>query len=231
MPSTGGILLEFPFNLSGEQYEESSDGSVQLFGVYAKSSSSLVLEDGDVQRVRVSALSEAAAGYEQYVVIKTPYLADDVATLMGTNIGSFLFMPVIESTAFDDNIQLICDYIDDWQSKYGTSILAFETNFTTTDDAMLMPFVRYDVDFENVLGYIKYVSAKRGGFYALDPDGRKGLAETSADWGMPDVTTDFRGDPVALLVNDASGYAESMVVTTSRPDVLLNVKAEYSNEL
>lgn len=126
-----------------------------------------------------------------------------------------LITPMLISKNFNNDIQQLCQYIDNWIAKGGNLVAYFETDFFNSADVQLKSFSRNGRSYVNVLHYLSS-QGYRGGIFSEEPVGRKGVVNRWAEWKMKDTETDFRADYSKLM---DIPYADKMVITTDRVDI------------
>jgi glycerophosphoryl diester phosphodiesterase len=116
------------------------------------------------------------------------------------------------------------DYIAAWESEHEV-IAAFETNYKDDGDSRRQVF-DWDYCYINILDYLHQTTGRRGGVFAEEPVGSRGIVNREAKWEMKNTSTDHRGDP---LFESASLYlGNTIVVTTDRTDVWEQVRGLYN---
>lgn len=177
----------------------------------------------------------ASTPYEQLyqLVVKTPYTPRFIVTNLKPEVRDrfleVLWMPQVASNSYysgdppgmgGDRVQDSADYVQVW--RVGGAVLAYETNFKSPSDSRLQPFRRYDVSYANILDYIQHWTQLRGGVFAEEPVGQRGVVNRLAEWEYKDASQDMRGDFVFEAV--APKWGAFMVITTDRPDIWRTVK-------
>jgi hypothetical protein len=171
------------------------------------------------------------------VVVKTPYSPAFILKNLDADARcrfmQVLWMPQVASNDYynpansagpppgvSSNIKSSADFVDEW--NHNGLVLAYETNYKAPDDSRLKPFARNGVQYANILDYIKQTTNHRGGVFAEEPVGERGVVNRNAVWSYKDAATDMRGDFVFEAVQPQWG--NFIVVTTDRPDVWESVK-------
>lgn len=150
------------------------------------------------------------------VIFKTYYTPEILfPKLEQTKRDKILITPMIISKNFNNNMQQICQYIDNWISKGGNIIAYFETDFFNSTDVQLQNFLYNGKLYVNILDYLN-AQGYRGGIFSEEPVGRKGVVNRWAEWKMKDTDADFRADYLQFI---EIPYADKMVITTDRVDI------------
>lgn len=103
-----------------------------------------------------------------------------------------------------------------------TGVAAYETNYKGPDDNRLQPFAFGRRTYANILDYIQQNTGRRGGVFAEEPVGPRGVVNRMGVWAYKDAAEDMRGDFIFEAV--APKWGNFIVVTTDRPDVWEQVK-------
>lgn len=86
----------------------------------------------------------------QYIAFKVPHEYTELLKYESDDtLSKVLFMPVIQPQRKD-----FLNFVDSWIAHGGTRVLAYETNFRTTKDKSLSPFMRQGVEYKNLLHYV-----------------------------------------------------------------------------
>lgn len=152
----------------------------------------------------------------KHVIFKTYYSPDLIfPRLEEAQRKKILFAPMLISKNFNNDVQQLCQHVDNWISKGGPLIAYFETDFFNASDIQLASFTRGGRTYLNVLHYL-HDKGYRGGIFSEEPVGPKGTVNRWAKWGMKDTDADFRADYVKLM---SIPYGNKMVITTDRVDI------------
>lgn len=176
----------------------------------------------------LSRILETMPWTERYrLVVKTPYTPDFIRDHLSEHarlaMDEILWMPQVGSNSHyaqctygvDPAVQNSADFVDVW---YRTGqVAAFETNWKTGDDSRRAPFTRDGASYANILDYIRAKTGLRGGVFAEEPVGLRGVVNRHARWEVKDASIDHRGDFFFEAVEPKWGAF--MVITTDRPDV------------
>lgn len=185
----------------------------------------------------LSAILERTPESQLYqIVVKTPYSPRFIVSNLSPSVrGRFLqvmWMPQVASDGHynpdapppgmaGEPVKNSADFVDLW-APVG-AVAAFETNWKSPNDSRLQPFTRGDVTYKNILDYIKQTTGLRGGVFAEEPVGERGVVNRNGVWEVKNAADDMRGDFLFEAVVPVWGGF--MVVTTDRPDVWQQVKA------
>lgn len=131
-----------------------------------------------------------------------------------------LFTPMLISKNFNNDIQQLCAYVDNWINKGGNMIAYFETDFFNASDIQLQRFTRNGKSYTNILDYLNQ-KGYRGGIFSEEPVGSKGVVNRWAEWKMKNSLEDFRADYLRLM---DIPYGNNMVITTDRTDIWQQIK-------
>lgn len=162
------------------------------------------------------------------LVVKTPYTPDYIRDTLSPaarpRMDEILWMPQVA----DDNyyksvhpgvdgalVRSSADFVDVWR-RTGL-VAAFETNWKLRRDSRRSPFSRGGTDYANILDYIRRTTGLRGGVFAEEPVGPRGVVNRHAQWHVKDASADLRGDFFFEAVEPEWGGF--MIVTTDRPDI------------
>lgn len=157
----------------------------------------------------------------QYIAFKVPHEYTELLNYESDDtLSKVLFMPVIQPQRKD-----FLNFVDSWIAHGGTRVLAYETNFRTTKDKSLSPFIRQGVEYKNLLHYVYSKTGLRPGSYPEEPMGPKGIVNRWADWMIKDLTKDWRGDYYFFM---GVPYGKIMVLTTDRPDMWSKIQLMYN---
>ena len=126
-----------------------------------------------------------------------------------------LLTPMVISKNFDNNIQQICQFIENWVQSAGNLIAYFETDFFDGEDVQLKSFTRDGKTYVNILHFLQSLGY-RGGIFSEEPVGSRGVVNRWGEWKMKKPETDFRADYLKLM---EIPYADKMVITTDRTDI------------
>lgn len=168
------------------------------------------------------------------IIIKTYYDADEVIRLTGERISHVMWTPMIVEKLFQNKTNpltkeqlrdTICNFIANWENKAGENVAYYETDFMRSDDCMLQPFVRNNIDYKNMLHYIYATTGRRSGVFSEEPAGPRGCVNRWGDWDIKNTQRDLRTDPYVLLTLP---YGNIMVVTTDRADVWKQIKEGFN---
>lgn len=150
------------------------------------------------------------------VIFKTYYSPDLIFPRMDeSQRKKILFAPMLISRNFNNDVQALCQHIDNWITKGGSLIAYFETDFFNASDIQLSAFARGGKSFTNVLHYL-HDKGYRGGIFSEEPVGPKGVVNRWAKWNMKDTEADFRANYLKLM---DIPYANKMIITTDRVDI------------
>lgn len=163
----------------------------------------------------------------QYVAFKTTYTYNDILQNMPTSfdktlLTKVLYFPVIQP---GNDVNVKAQFIDDWYNQAGERIMAYETNFKSTDESYLQPFTRHGKQFQNLLHYVYDQTKLRPGIYPEEAMGPKGIVDRWAQWLIKNASTDIRGDHYYLM---SVPYFRISVLTTDRPDVWSQIQANFN---
>lgn len=148
----------------------------------------------------------------QYLAFKTPYTYDEMSVYVpDSTLCKLLFMPVIQPNRTD-----FLDFTDDWISRGGKKVIAYETNFLNERDAYLQPFTRSGVAYENLLHYVYAKTGLRSGCYPEEAIGQMGTVTRWVNWLMKYTVNDRRGDHYWLMTVP---YGKIMIMTSDRPEI------------
>jgi glycerophosphoryl diester phosphodiesterase len=168
------------------------------------------------------------------IIIKTYYDPDEVIRLTGERINHVMWTPMILEKLFQNKANplskeqlqdTICNFIDNWENKAGENVAYYETDFMRSDDCMLQPFVRDNMQYDNMLHYIYATTGRRSGVFSEEPAGPRGCVNRWGDWDIKNTQRDLRTDPYVLLTLP---YGNIMVVTTDRADVWKQIKESFN---
>lgn len=152
----------------------------------------------------------------KHVIIKTYYPPEEILQRIdASHSGKLLITPMLLSNNFGNNIQSICQRIDDWISKGADLVAYFETDFFNSNDVQLKEFMRNGKNYVNILEYL-YHKGYRGGIFSEEPVGRKGVVNRWAEWKMKNSEQDVRANYIYLM---QIPYGDKMVITTDRIDI------------
>lgn len=181
-----------------------------------------------LQRILLTATGDQL--YE--LVVKTAYSPSFILRNLSADarcrFTQVLWMPQVASNNYyqgnppgvDSYIKNSADFVDDWNRNQ--LVLAYETNYKDPADSRLQSFSRNGKSYANILDYIKLTTNHRGGVFAEEPVGERGVVNRMAVWDYKNATSDMRGDFVFEAVQPKWG--NFIVVTTDRPDVWEQVK-------
>lgn len=181
-----------------------------------------------LQRILLTATADQLYG----LVVKTPFSPSFILKNLSADarcrFTQVLWMPQVASDSYyqgtppgvDPNIKSSADFVDDWNRD--ELVLAYETNYKDPDDSRLKEFTRNGVGYANILDYIRKTTNHRGGVFAEEPVGERGVVNRQAVWAYKNAKEDMRGDFVFEAVE--SQWGNFIVVTTDRPDVWERVK-------
>lgn len=163
----------------------------------------------------------------QYVAFKTTYTYNDILQNMPTGfdknlLTKVLYFPVIQP---GNDVNVKAQFVDDWYNQAGERVMAYETNFKSTDESYLKPFIRHEKQFQNLLHYVYDQTNLRPGIYSEEAMGPKGIVDRWAQWLIKDASTDIRGDHYYLM---SVPYFRISVLTTDRPDIWLQIQANFN---
>ncbi len=182
-----------------------------------------------------SAVIETAAklGRLYGLVFKTSYTPSYIKANLSpaalAHYNEVLWMPQVGSDSLydgkvpppgmgSDNPRSSADFVDLWTVNGGkVNVAAFEINYKTRDDSRLQPFKRDGQAYANLLDYARMTANRRGGAFAEEPVGERGIVNRFAKWSVKDSNDDLRGDFVYEALTPEWG--NFIVVTTDRPDV------------
>lgn len=152
-----------------------------------------------------------------YITYKVALEYDELKdVLTEEELSKVLFMPVIQPSNKADALDKALKFSDDWLIKADKRIVAFETNFKTLDAPILTPFSYNGKKYDNIMHYVYNRAGLRGGLFAEEPCGSRGVVNRWADWMILNMKTDIRGNHLDLI---NIPYGNIMLMTSDRIDI------------